>query len=112
MSINILKRQVEYSSISTNIYVRTLRSYSIVQFVTYGPLIIFMLLSTYDSGIFTTLNEFVDVFVQLDILKAIASLSGFFNTLIFLVQGTGNLKKSQPDLDQDTLGTDLTLDTA
>jgi len=113
MSINILKKRAEYSPISTNIYVRTLRSYSIVQFITYGPLILFLLGGSSDKSFYSNLIEFFDVFFYMEILKTIASLSGLLNALIFITHGTGNLKRTSASTeDQNSLETDLTMDNA
>jgi len=107
MSIKILKQQAEYSPLSTSIYVRTLRSYSLVQFVTYGPLIIFLIIKIF--GV-----EFIPLTLLLEDLKelrTLATLSGFFNTLIFIIQGAGTLK-APVDPIGNNLDADLTLDTA
>lgn len=106
MSISILKKQAEYSSISINIYVRTLRSYSLVQFLTYGPLITFLIINLIDDNLF----KFSKLIFYLDTLRMVASLSGFFNTLIFIIQGTGNMKSFTNSADKN-LDADLTLDT-
>ncbi len=105
MSIKILKQQVEYSQISTNIYVRTLRSYSLVQLLTFGPLIIFTMITLFDA----TLFELETLFFYLGVLRTLATLSGFFNTLIFVFQGTGSLKKPANSGDNN-LEANLTLD--
>jgi len=107
MSINILKQQAEYSPLSTSIYVRTLRSYSIVQFVSYGPLIIFLIIKIFGVE-FLPLTQLLQ---ELKEWRTLATLSGFFNTLIFIIQGAGTLKGPEDPLGNN-LDADLTLDTA
>jgi len=106
MSIQVLKQRAECSQISTNIYVQTLRSYSVVQFLIYGPLIVFLILNILAAD----LIPFDEIIYYLAALRTLATLSGFFNTLIFIIQGTGNLKRSANSNDNN-LEANLTLDT-
>ncbi len=106
MSISILKKESESCPLSTSIYVRTLRSYSLVQFMTYGPLITFNLLSFFGLN---SLSLDKTIFCMIA-FETLATLSGFFHALIFAFQGVGNLKTPVADSGDNNLEENLTID--
>ncbi len=103
-SIKLLREQSEHEVLSTRIYVRTLRLYSVVQLLTYGPLILSLLIPSDQAK-----NIFVGFYEVLwNALESIANLSGLFTALIFASQFTAT--SHQPILDQ--IDNDLTQDLA
>jgi len=98
-SIKLLKAQSEFVQRSTSRYIRNLRVYSIVQFLTYGPIIVnfFAMLGFVE-------NSSAGRLLLLNICMAISYMSGFFNSLIFLSQGPVNHSIS----DMEQLELDLT----
>jgi len=66
----------------------------------------FLMINNLDAD----LVPFNDLLYYLAALRTLATLSGFFNTLIFVLQGTGTLKRSIDPIDNN-LEADLTLDT-
>jgi len=103
-SIKLLREQSEHEVHSTRIYVRTLRLYAVVQLLTYGPLILSLLIPSDQAK-----NILVGFYEVLwNVLEGIANLSGFFTALIFASQFTAT--SHQPILDQ--IDNDLTQDLA
>jgi len=99
--IGLLKQQSEFEMKSTNIYIRNLRMYSFIQLLTYGPLLIYLLASSYYPDIDKVIDQCLAVTTEV-----LAGLSGFFSVLIFLMQGPLNYKKRS----SDQLESDLTQD--
>jgi len=64
------------------------------------------MINIFDESLFK-LEKFL---YYLGALRTLATLSGFFNTLIFVFQGTGTLKTSANSRDNN-LEADLTIDT-
>lgn len=97
-----MREQLEHEVQSTRIYVRTLRLYAVVQLLTYGPIILSLLVPSDQAK-----NILVGFYQVLwDVLEGIANLSGFFTALIFASQFTAtshqpNLEQTDNDLTQD-----------
>mgnify|MGYP003578374133 CR=1 FL=1 len=101
-SIAILKRQVEYDLKSTNTYIRTLRQYSLIQLVAYGPLLVYMVLPMF-WNFSQHAGEYLDA---LEVIDWMANLSGLLTCLVFICRGSANY--NTPHFDHSTL--DLTTD--
>jgi len=98
-SIKILRAQFENEQKSTRVYVRNLRSYSIAQILTYGPMIFYLL----SLGGFSDFGNRSHLIFSV-VCGAIANVTGFVNVLIFACQGSAGYK--EPFMDK--LDLDLT----
>jgi len=81
-SIKLLREHSDAEVQSTRIYIRTLRFYSVVQLLTYGPLILSLIVPVADQKKIVVLN-YIDL---ARLVEAIANLSGLFTALIFASQ--------------------------
>jgi len=105
-SIKLLREQSEYEQKSTRSYVKNLQCYSIAHLLTYAPSVVYVLiLSGYFAffDISTNANYYITL-----ITEGIASLAGFINSMIFLIQGP--LKENLTSKDLLNMDLSLTID--
>jgi len=101
-SIAILKRQSDYDLKSTSTYIRTLRQYSLIQLVTFGPLMVMMV-----APMFWRFDQNIQQYMDaLEVIDWLATLSGLFTSLAFICRGSANY--NTPHFDHSTM--DLTTD--
>jgi len=96
--IKILKHESERELRSTKVYIRNLKIYSFVQFIAYGPSILFLFLFVFQD---VDLDPTVESYLE-GISEGLAALTGFFNAAIFSCRGPTISKISfadQADLD-------------
>jgi len=92
-SIMILRDQPEFDLKSTKSYIKNLRFFSWSQLVTYGPLILMLLLSQPLTSAFG-----IEIRWKItDVCECLASLSGFISAMIFICRGS--IESSQPKID-------------
>ena len=103
-SIMILRDQPEFDLKSTKSYIMNLRYFSLAQLVTYGPIVMMILLSQPLTASFG-----VEIRWRIsDICECLASLSGFISAMIFICRGSINstqpkIEYSDNDLTQEII---------